>query len=58
VLDTGKDGAIHGWLAAAMLAVGTYLALLFVLVLPRLYSAYVSINKVRDRLNGFSRGRV
>lgn len=54
--NTANDkGEVTGVLAAATIALGTYVALLFILSLPRLYSAYVTINSVRPRLNGFDR---
>jgi hypothetical protein len=52
----GADQAVTGCLAAATIALGSYVVLLFVLILPRLYAAYVEINQVRDRLSGFSKG--
>jgi hypothetical protein len=51
-----KSGHIGGVMGAVIVALGGYVALLFFLVVPRLYSAYVLINKVRDKFNGFVRG--
>ena len=49
--------ALTGFWAAVVLAVSSYIILIFVLALPRLYSAYVEINRVRAELSGFSRGK-
>lgn len=52
-----KQGHVTGLLAAVIIALGTYVLLLFILCLPRLYAAYVELNRVPDRLSGFARGR-
>ncbi len=52
------EAPITGVLAALIIFLGSYVALIFLLVLPRLYAAYVQINNVRDRFNGFTRGRL
>lgn len=51
------DGSVSG--AFAMLATGfaTYVLLIFFIAVPRLYTAYVNINKVRDELSGTHKGR-
>lgn len=49
---TEADHPVTGFWAALAIALSTYLALLFALILPRLYSAYVQINNVRPALNG------
>lgn len=43
-----------GW-AAATAALGVYTALLLLIVMPKLYSAYVEINEVDDEMSGLSR---
>jgi len=48
---------ISGPWAAAAVAVCTYVVLMFLMALPRLYSAYVTANNVRKELSGFSSGR-
>lgn len=53
----GADKPVTRPWAALAVGLGSYVLLLFMLVVPRLYAAYVEINNVRDRLNGFSRGR-
>ncbi|HVF06387.1 MAG TPA: hypothetical protein VNA20_16210 [Frankiaceae bacterium] len=50
-------GEVTGSLGAIIIGLASYVFLVFVLILPRLYAAYVEINNVRDRLSGFSRGR-
>ncbi len=54
---SGASGVVTGALAALIIGLGTYVALLFALVVPLLYAAYLTINQVRDRLSGFARGR-
>ncbi len=51
-----KHGAVEGWWAAVAAATSVYTFILFLIALPRLYSAYVRINKVRAALNGYSSG--
>ena len=46
------DGSICGPLAGAIGATSTYVFVLFVIALPRLYVAYTSINTVRKELSG------
>jgi hypothetical protein len=41
--------------APLVLAAACYLGLLFVVIIPKLYSAYVEMNKMRSELNGFHR---
>lgn len=55
---TAAGAPVTGFWAALAIALSSYLVLLFVLILPRLYSAYVQINNVRPGLNGNRRGRV
>ncbi len=47
---TGLPAAIAGGLS-------TYIALIFLILIPRLYYAYTSINVVRHRMSGYHRGR-
>lgn len=54
---TPMNEPVTGFWAALAIALSTYLLLLFVLVLPRLYAAYVQINVVRPALNGQHRRR-
>lgn len=51
-----STGGVYGWWAAAAIGVSTYMALLFILTLPRLYYAYVKIQKVSAQMSGFSSG--
>lgn len=46
------DGALLGVACGVVVAVGTHVALLFMLVIFKLYDSYLYINKVSDRLNG------
>ena len=48
---------VEGWWAALVLAVSSYILMLFIICLPRLYSAYIQINSVSDALSGFTKGR-
>ena len=41
--------------SAFVLAGSTYLSVLFLIIIPKLYSAYVEMNNVRSRLSGFQR---
>lgn len=41
-----------------VLTVTTYIALLFLVLVPRLYSAYVEMNAVRSELSGFRTGPI
>lgn len=50
-------GAVSGPLAGVALACATYVLLVFVIALPRLYAAYVTMNSVRPELSGTHRGR-
>lgn len=52
-----KNGQLTGFWAALSSAISLYVLLIFVVVLPRLYSAYVEINRVAGRLSGFTRGK-
>lgn len=52
-----KSGAVNGVFAALAVALACYVLLVFVIVIPRLYIAYVNINRVRDELSGTHRSR-
>jgi TRAP-type uncharacterized transport system fused permease subunit len=56
-VSSGVNSAVTGIWASLALAISSYIILLFILALPRLYSAYVEINRVRPELSGFSRGK-
>ncbi|WP_368499990.1 hypothetical protein [Herbiconiux sp. A18JL235] len=51
------DGSISGPFAAIATAFAVYVLLVFLIAIPRLYTAYVNINKVRDELSGTHKGR-
>jgi hypothetical protein len=53
----GATGAVTGLWAALAIGLSAYLFLIFVMILPRLYAAYVQINDVRPGLNGQHRRR-
>ena len=46
------DGSLVGLACGVVVAVGTHVALLFMLVIFKLYDSYLYINKVSDRLSG------
>lgn len=50
VADPGQP--VTGFWASLAIALSAYLLLLFMMILPRLYAAYVQINRVRPELNG------
>jgi hypothetical protein len=50
-----SDGSICGPLAGAIGATSTYVFVLFLIALPRLYVAYTTINVVRKQLSGIGR---
>jgi hypothetical protein len=52
-----KDGSISGPFAALALMFASYVFLVFIIAVPRLYTAYVNINHVRAELSGTHRGR-
>ncbi len=54
---SGVKEEIDGFWAAVSLAFSSWTVMLFVLCLPRLYSAYVEINHVEENLSGFTRRR-
>ncbi|MGV9452119.1 hypothetical protein [Streptomyces sp. NPDC003635] len=52
-----KEGHLTGFWAALSAGISLYVLLIFVVILPRLYSAYVEINSVTGRMSGFTRGK-
>ncbi|WP_314178110.1 hypothetical protein [Streptomyces winkii] len=50
-----KDGALTGFWAALASGLSAYVFLVFVAILPKLYSAYVDINRVKGELSGFTK---
>lgn len=47
--------AITGIPAALAAGISSYVVLIFIIIIPRLYSAYVEINQVPEHLDGFTR---
>lgn len=47
-----KDGSLVGVASGLVIAIGAHVALLFMLVIFKLYDSYLYINRVSDRLNG------
>jgi hypothetical protein len=52
-----KTGSLGGPFGAVAVALATYVLIVFVIAVPRLYTAYVNINSVREELSGTHRGR-
>lgn len=52
-LATDGKGALVGFWAASASAASSYVGLMFIMTVPRLYSAYVRINSVSSKLSGF-----
>lgn len=48
-----KEGHLYGFWAALSAAISSYVLVIFVFIVPRLYSAYVEINDVSPDLDGF-----
>ncbi|MFJ3136786.1 hypothetical protein ACIPK5_12805 [Streptomyces sp. NPDC086843] len=48
-----RAGHLYGFWAALAAAISSYVLIIFVLLVPRLYSAYVEMNDVHPDLNGF-----
>ncbi len=46
------NGAVTGVWAGLVVAPASYVLLVFIIAVPRLYAAYVKINSVRDELSG------
>ncbi len=55
--DTGSNPAVTGIWAAPAIASGAYAVATFFIAVPRLYGAYVAVNNVSGRVNGYVRGR-
>lgn len=53
---TPSGQSVVGVFAAVIAATSSFLILLFLVAIPRLYGAYVSINGVRRELSGMHRG--
>jgi hypothetical protein len=58
-MNFGLDakGALTGWWAGIAAGLAAWVVTIFLMSLPRLYNAYVGINKVRDQLSGTHSGR-
>jgi hypothetical protein len=54
-LSSDDKGALTGIWAALGGAASTYVLLLFIMSVPRLYAAYVEINRVSSKLSGFAK---
>ncbi len=48
----GGPAVPHGLCASVPVALATYLFLIFIVAIPRMYVAYVELNDVRDELSG------
>lgn len=49
------DGNLVGVFAGLTVAIGFYIVLLMMIILPKLYTAYASINEVDDEMSGLHR---
>lgn len=49
-----KDGNLVGVPAAAIVTLGAYVLLIVAIILPKLYTAYASINDLDDEMSGLS----
>ncbi|MCX5410754.1 hypothetical protein [Streptomyces sp. NBC_00059] len=56
-VSSTKNGQLYGFWAAFTSGLSSYILVIFIFVIPRLYSAYVEINNVTPGLNGFNRSR-
>ncbi|WP_091101164.1 hypothetical protein [Micromonospora citrea] len=56
-VSTSDRGALEGIWAALGGGLSSYILLVFIMVMPRMYSAYVEINSVSTKLSGFSKDR-
>lgn len=45
------------WWSGPVLAIGAYIVMTFLILVPKLYAAYTEMNSVRNELNGFHRRR-
>ncbi|MGP5219397.1 hypothetical protein [Arthrobacter rhombi] len=52
----GQGGELTGPIAALAAAAATFVVLVFLIALPRLYSSYVQLNGVRKELSGLHSG--
>ncbi|EID80207.1 MULTISPECIES: hypothetical protein [Rhodococcus] len=52
VLEDSQSPVLQGIVAAVVIALITYVLLLLIMLIPRLYGAYVSVNDIEDNLNG------
>ncbi|MFB7862231.1 hypothetical protein [Streptomyces sp. NPDC056069] len=52
-----KTGQLCGFWAAMAAALSSYVLIVFIFVIPRLYSAYVQMNNVSGALSGFDRSK-
>lgn len=57
VLSDQNLPALKGAVAGVVVALMTYVLLLLLMLIPRLYGAYVAVHDVEDRLNGQVRDR-
>lgn len=48
---------LDSWWSGPILAIGSYIVLMLIILIPKLYSAYVEMNEVRRELNGFHKKR-
>lgn len=55
--DSSASPAVCGFWAGSAIAVGTYAVITFLIAVPRLYGAYVSVNNVSGRVSGYTHGR-
>lgn len=55
-MNVSCGGVPHGWGATIPVALATYLFLIFIMAVPRVYIAYTELNHVRPELNGTHRG--
>jgi hypothetical protein len=53
--EANSQQRLHLPWSAIVLSLCTYLTTLFLVIIPKLYSAYVEMNQVRSELNGFHR---
>lgn len=58
LMNAMPDSGLRPFLTALVVWATSYLGLLLLLVLPRMYYAYASSAKVRAPLNGFNKGRL
>jgi hypothetical protein len=52
---TNDEGDLVGWAAAATIAVGTYIVLLMMIIIPKLYVAYAVTHELDDEMSGLHR---